>query len=83
MPASARLAISHSAGLSLGQVTVTIVEGRRTFSNPALLADEIHKADFGDEGTRIKQVGAPAGTFRLFHVDELNGVTTLIATQVI
>ena len=83
MPAGARLALSHSAALSLGQVTITIVAGRRSFSHPALVADAIHKGDWAEKGTRVTEAGAPSGTLSLYHVNPLDGTLDVIATQVI
>lgn len=83
MPAGARLALSHTAALTLGQVTITIVAGRRSFSHPALSADAIYKGDWAEEGTRVTQTGAPVGTLSIHFVNPLDGTTKVIATQVI
>jgi hypothetical protein len=83
MPAPGRLALSHSAGLSLGEVTVTLVEGRRFFSHPALDSDEIHRGDWAEEGVRVTQAGAPSGILFLYLVNPLDGTLDVIATQVV
>jgi fructose-1,6-bisphosphatase/inositol monophosphatase family enzyme len=64
-------------------VTITIVEGRRVWSHPALLADAIHKGDWAEESYRITQAGAPSGTLTIYLVDPLDGTTKAIATQVV
>lgn len=83
MPASARLAISHSAALTLGQVTITIVPGRLGFSHPEMVADDIYKGAWAEKGTRVSQSGAPAGDFKVLLVNPIDGTTTVIATQTI
>ncbi len=82
MPAPGRLALAHSAGLAAGQVTVS-VGARRSFSHPALAADEVHRGIHAEEGFAITQTGAPLGTLSLYLVDPLDGTHALIATQVV
>ena len=83
MPASGRLAISHTAALSLGQVTISIVTGRVSFSNPTLVANAIHRGSWAEKGTRVSQTGAPVGTLSLYLVNPIDGTTKVIATQTV
>jgi len=73
MPAGARLALSHSAGLVRGEVTVVTVAGRRSWSHPALGADAPFKGDWADEGSRVSLSGVPVGTATLYLVNPLDG----------
>ena len=82
IPAGARLAVSHSAGLTSGQVTVAIGD-RLEFSHPALAADAVHRGDWAERGMSISQTGAPTGTLSLYIVDPFDGTARLVATQVV
>ena len=73
MPASARLALSHSAALTLGQITISITPGRVGFSHPSMVADDIYKGAWAEEGTRVSQADAPAGTLTLYLVNPIDG----------
>lgn len=83
MPASARLAISHSAALSLGQITISIVPGRLGFSHPAMVANAVYRGSWGEAGTRITQTGARSGQLTIYMVNPIDGTTKVIATQVV
>lgn len=83
MPSSARLALSHSAGLTAGQVTISIVTGRVGFTHPALAADVVYRGSWAEKGTRISQSGSPAGTLKIWLVNPLDGTLETIATQVV
>ena len=82
MPAGARLAISHSVGLSAGQVTIAVGD-RREFTCPALAADEVHRGIHAERGFAVTQTGAPAGTIRIYLVDPLDGTHARIAFQAV
>ena len=64
-------------------MTVTLVEGRRFFSHPALDPDEIHRGDWAEESVRVTQAGAPSGTLSLYLVNPLDGTLDVVATQVV
>ena len=83
MPASARLAISHSAALTLGQITISITPGRVGFSHPAMPANDLYKGSWAEEGTRVSQSGAPAGTLTVYLVNPIDGTVEPIAQQVV
>jgi hypothetical protein len=81
-PAPGRLALSHSAGLSSGQVTVA-VGSRRGFSHPALDADQVHRGYHAEKGVEVTQTGAPTGTLSVYLVNPFDGTYDLIATEVV
>jgi hypothetical protein len=81
IPTNTRLAISHSVGVSLGDITVNI-GGRKTFSHPDLDADIVHRGQWAEEGMVIsitRGAAAIAGTFTLYFVDPY-GVAVAIGT---
>lgn len=82
LPANGRLAISHSASLPAGHVSID-VGANRSFSHPALNADEPFKGGlYGEEGQEVvltRGTGGNAGTFSLYVVTP-SGVRETIAT---
>lgn len=80
LPANARLAFSHSAGLNAGDVTVEI-GNRSSFSHAALPANRVWKGSFAERGMHvvINRHSGAAGTFTLYILD-LNGRHFTIAT---
>lgn len=68
MRAASRLAVSFSAPLTAGQLTVSI--GARTLGTPALTADEIRRLEFGERNEDVVPQSAIAGTVTLYVLDE-------------
>lgn len=72
LPARARLAISHEAGMSEGDVVVHIAgDGDLDFTHPELAADEVHRGNWGERGmtVTVENVGAPEGALTLYLID--------------
>ncbi len=83
MPAGARLAISHSAGLSQGDVTVSLGNGAG-FTHPALAADQVFRGVWAERGQDVTVTGVPSGTLTVHAIDPLDaGRTLVIATRVV
>jgi hypothetical protein len=81
MPTNARLALSHSVAVSLGDITVNI-GGRKNFGHPDLDADIVQRGQVAEEGMVIsitRGAAAIAGTFTLYFVDPY-GVAVAIGT---
>ena len=72
LPGSARLAFSYSVPLADGVVSVDI-SGGRSFSHPALAADEIFRGEWGEEtkDITINRGAAPAGVASVYIVDDI------------
>lgn len=71
MPANARLAISHSAALTIGDVTVDI-GANRSFGHPTLDADVVFKGVWGEQQQDIiinRGSSVAAGTLSVYIVD--------------
>jgi hypothetical protein len=71
LPGNGRLALSHSVGVSTGDVTVT-VSGEEDFTHPDLEADEVHDGHHVEQGRAVnvaKDAGAPNGAISLYVVD--------------
>ena len=84
MPAGARLAISHSAGLAAGSVQVSLGSGV-TSSHPALDAGQVHElALYAREGSVVSVAGAPSGTLTLYALNPFDHAKRLaIGTGVV
>lgn len=82
MPGQGRLAMSHSAALSAGQVNIS-AEGGRQWTHRALVADAIALGNWAGENSRVTQVGSPTGTLSLFVQNNLDGTFAKIAQQVV
>lgn len=67
LPGRARLAISHSVGLTLGQVTVAL--GHQHFSHPALTAGQVWRGYTGERTNVVTVTGSPTGVLKLYIVD--------------
>lgn len=85
VPGQGRIGLSHSAGLAAETVTVTHVTGRREFTHPVLVADEMHKGDHVERGARVTVSGeVPVGTLTLWSIDgNDSGRSRAIATLVV
>lgn len=82
MPAPGRPALSHDAGLVIGQVTISVGE-RRVFSHPALAVGDVYRGIHAEEGVSVTQTCAPLGALSLYLVDSPDGIYALIATSVV
>lgn len=82
MPAGARLAISHSVGLTAGEVTVSLGNGA-SFSHPALVADVLFPGLWAEKGQDVTVSGAPTGTLTLHVLDPFSNVPLAVATRVV
>jgi hypothetical protein len=73
MPTGAMLALSHSAGLVLGDTTIELSNGT-SLSMPTLAADVVYKGIWAEQGLSVSVTGSPTGVLSLRYVDSLNGV---------
>ena len=82
MPSPGRLAISHSNGLTAGEVVI-LVGARRTFTHPSLNPDQIARGIYAEATVEVTAAGVPTGTLTLYIVDPLDGTHGAVATQVV
>jgi hypothetical protein len=80
LPGSGRLAISCTQPLAAGDITVNIGE-TKSFTHPALAADEIHKGNWAESGSLITvtTLEPPIGAEVTIYVVDLRGVCLPIA----
>ncbi len=80
LPGSARLAVSHSAGITEDTLEITVV-GHGTFRTPTLAADIIHKGEWVEKGksVTITRNGAAVGVVTVHILDDV-GRTLIIGT---
>jgi hypothetical protein len=79
MPTGAMLALSHSAGLVLGDTTIDLSNGA-SFSTPAIAADVVYKGIWAEQGLSVSVTDSPTGVMSLHYIDPLDGVSHVIGT---